>query len=207
MRNRHGHKPADLSQLREALADDRVWSAVGVVRAREGADSHFEIADGDVIVDVDLSPEGSPTWCRLGSAAGIEGGGVWRIPNPGTEVIVVQVAGDSRVMPSIVATLASGTTPIGLDKDVLLVVNTKKVRIVSTEEDVEIEAGSGKLVKLGGGAQFVALANLVKDRLDTIQNKYDNHTHTVSVGVAQPVGVPDRILTLASTAAQNVKAT
>jgi hypothetical protein len=207
MRNRHGHKPADLSQLREALSDDRVWSAVGVVRAREGADSHFEIADGDVLVDVDLSPEGSPTWCRLGSAAGIEGGGVWRVPNPDTEVIVVQVAGDSRVMPAIVATLSSGTAPSGLDGDVLLVVNTKKVRIVSTEEDVEIEAGSGKHVKLGGGAQFVALANLAKDRLDLIQSRYDNHVHTVSVGVAQPVGAPDRILTLASTAAQNVKAT
>lgn len=61
------------------------------------------------------------------------------------------------------------------------------------------------MVKLGGGDQFVALANLVKARLDQIQAAYDGHKHTVSGGATL---VPDTILgALDDVAAQNVKAT
>jgi hypothetical protein len=157
MTTRRGHKPVDLSSLREALATGEMWSAIGVVRAREGEDSHFAIDDGDVLVDVDLSPEGTPVVCRLGAAGGLAGGGVWRVPPAGTEVAVMVIGGDPRAMPIIVAALPSGTLPAGVDEDVLLVVNPKKVRIVSTDEDVEVVAsGSGKKVKLQGGGKGVA---------------------------------------------------
>jgi len=72
------------------------------------------------------------------------------------------------------------------------------------------------LVKLGGGDQFVALANLVMQRLNTIQDKFDNHTHTTALGSCTAGGatgavasaVPDSTIgTLADVAAQNVKAT
>lgn len=161
---RRGHMPADLSSLKEAMADNRVWAAVGVVRARDGGNSHFEIVtddeEEDVLIDVDLGPDGTPGWCRLGSHAGRAGGGVWRIPPPDTEVIVVMTSGDPRDMPAIVATLSSGTLPQNVDGDALLVVNTKKVRILSTEEDVTVDAsGGGKKVLLQGGGQGVARLN------------------------------------------------
>jgi hypothetical protein len=55
------------------------------------------------------------------------------------------------------------------------------------------------IVALAGQAvQFVALANLVKARLDTIQAAFDAHTHVVT-GTANPGG-----LTVAATAAATV---
>lgn len=139
------------------MDDGAVWSAIGVVRARDGDNSHFAIDDGDVLVDVDLSPEGIPVVCRLGAAGGLAGGGVWRVPPDGTEVVVMVIGGDPRQMPTIVAALPSGTLPDDVDENVLLVVNTKKVRIVSTEEDVEVVAsGAGKKVMLQGGGKGVA---------------------------------------------------
>ena len=158
---RCGRMPADLSSLKEAMADNRVWAAVGVVRARDGGNSHFEIVtddeEEDVLVDVDLGPDGTPGWCRLGSHAGRAGGGIWRVPPPDTEVIVVMTSGDPRDMPAIVATLSSGTLPENVDGDALLVVNTKKVRILSTEDDVAVDAsGGGKKVLLQGGGKGVA---------------------------------------------------
>ena len=40
----------------------------------------------------------------------------------------------------------------------------------------------------GGATQFVALANLVMDRLDTIQDKFDNHTHILTVSAQAGAG-------------------
>lgn len=68
-------------------------------------------------------------------------------------------------------------------------------------------------VHLGGGAQFVALANLVKARLDAIQSTVDGHTHTFSApvvagAVSGTTAVPSSLIgALADVAAQNVKAT
>lgn len=55
-----------------------------------------------------------------------------------------------------------------------------------------------------GDAQYVALANLVKSRLDTIQASYDAHKHTETGGTTS---VPDTIIgTLAAVSASKVKA-
>jgi hypothetical protein len=65
---------------------------------------------------------------------------------------------------------------------------------------------TGTQVHLGGGANFVALANLVMSRLNTLQVAHDTHNHaTAPVG---PVSVPSVIVgALADVAATNVKAT
>lgn len=77
-------------------------------------------------------------------------------------------------------------------------------------------AFTSELVKLGGGDQFVALANLVKQRLDDIQDKFDNHTHTTALGACTAGGATGAVASatpnatigaLADVAAQNVKAT
>jgi hypothetical protein len=59
--------------------------------------------------------------------------------------------------------------------------------------------------------KFVALANLVKDRLDTIQSHFDNHTHIITVvdtgGATATAATPaNAIGSLADVAAENVKA-
>lgn len=74
----------------------------------------------------------------------------------------------------------------------------------STAAKIEI---TDSLVKMGGGANFVALANLVKARIDTIQAAFDAHIHTVAATPGSS-SVPTVVIgPLADVAAQNVKAT
>ncbi len=186
---RHGAKPLDTTSLRELFASGKAWSAIGVVRARDGSNSHFEQRDGDVLIDVDLSPDGQPAWCRLGS-----GFGAWRIPKVGTEVGVLVTDGDIRHCPIVVCVLSTEGVDDDLDGDIYLVVNDKKVRIKSTGEDVEVEAGAGKFVKLGGGSQKVARGDLVDAELAEIS------TAIAGVGGSYTPAV-------AGTGAQNVKVT
>ena len=150
-KGKRGSAGIDLSSLKEAMHDDRIWSAIGIVRAREGEGSHYEVDDGEVLVDVDFGDWVMPVWCPLGGTGGIETAGIWRIPSPGTLVVISVLNGHEADMPCIVATLSSGAVPDALDADTLVVVNTKKIKIISLEEDVEIEAGDGKKVLIGGG--------------------------------------------------------
>ena len=60
-------------------------------------------------------------------------------------------------------------------------------------------------VHLGGGAEFVALANLVKARIDTLQAAHDAHVHPAGT---PNTGAPTSLIgSLGAVAAQNVKAT
>jgi hypothetical protein len=56
------------------------------------------------------------------------------------------------------------------------------------------------------GSNFVALANLVKARLDTIQAAHDSHEHTAPSGGGPTTGNTSIIGTLADVAAVNTKA-
>ncbi len=77
--------------------------------------------------------------------------------------------------------------------------------LLDTDGHVNVDAKSGSFVKLGGGANFVALANLVNARLDTIQGAFDAHIHSTPAGNS---GVPTSLIgALADVDAQNVKAT
>jgi hypothetical protein len=133
-------KPLDMTSLRELFASGEMWGAIGVVRAR-GTASHYDMRDGDVLVDVDLGPEGIPAWCRLGGAAGGAAMGIWRVPPVGTEVAVIVPRGDVRCDPMIVAVLSSGEVHADLDADTLLIVNTERVSIKSTDDEIIIQDG------------------------------------------------------------------
>jgi len=157
MKKRGGAKTLDVPEMRELFADPRTWTGLGLVVKRQGEDSHFEIVDGDVLVEVDLMPEGTPLLCRLGSLAGGAGRGLWRIPPVGTEVALVIPGGDLSETggdPLIVGVLSTGTIDADLNGDILLLVNDKAVKIKSTGEDVIVDApASGKKVLLGGGTR------------------------------------------------------
>lgn len=148
---------SDLRDFREALADGRVWVSLGIVVQRAGEDSHFEIDDRDVLVEVDLVPEGQPLTCRLGGLGGGVGHGIWRIPPAGTEVVVLVPGGEiEQADPVIVAVLSTGQVPNVLDGDTLVVRAPKVIVIESGEDDVKILPGNGKKVLLAGSGKGVA---------------------------------------------------
>jgi hypothetical protein len=155
MRKRNGGAlgiGAALSQSAQAIVDGKLWAGVGLVVKRQGEDQHYEIGDGDVLVSVDLMPEGQPLWCRLGAGGGGLGGGVLRVPKVGAEVLVLVPRGELEEQPAIVAVLSSGSVDGDLDGDVLLVVNDKKVVIKSTDDQVILGGTSGKEIARKGDA-------------------------------------------------------
>lgn len=111
---RHGKK-LPLDSIKEALADGRVWVALGVVTLFEGETSHYELEDGDLLVDVQLVPNGEPLLCRLGT-----GHGIWAIPPVGAEVLVALPEGDFEANPVIVGVLIS-SVPNGLQENTYVV--------------------------------------------------------------------------------------
>ncbi len=153
-RRRLGSKPLDLSPIREALADGKVHSGVGIVYVPNGESQHYEIFDGeDVLVWVKLMPLEQPLFCRLGGFAGGASVGMWRIPPEGTEVAVMIPDGDFDFDPMIVATLATGATVENLNGDDLFIVNTKKVKLKSLEDDMELDADGQVLIQAADGGE------------------------------------------------------
>ncbi len=127
-------KRMNLEALREQLADGLVHAGLGIVKKREGGDSHFEIVDGakDVLVDVVMMPTNEPLRCRLTGCAGGPGTGIWSIPPEGCEVAILIPLGDFDFSPMIVATLSSNKIPDGLEGGgtiIIAVSSGKKVLI------------------------------------------------------------------------------
>jgi hypothetical protein len=122
-RERAGAKKLDLGVIRQAMMDNRVWSGMGVVRLFEGETSHYQIDTtagvADIMVDVELAPNGERLVCRLSGAAG-----VWRIPAVGTEVAVIIPEGDFDADAIIVAELSHPTVGVpGLAPAVTIIMN------------------------------------------------------------------------------------
>lgn len=124
MRKRSGgSKPLDLSTMRELLRDRRTWVAHGVVEKPEG-ELHFEIADGDVMIEVRLADTGIPVTCRLAATCGI-----WRVPAVGTEVAVLIPKGEIDGDPVVIATLEAAPDQIA-DGHTVIVVSSGKTLLV-----------------------------------------------------------------------------
>lgn len=158
MRPRDGAKPIEVSSMKKALEDRRFWCGLGLVVKRDGDPSHFEIeidANGnpvDVLVEIDLMPEKTPLFARLGAGMGSLGSGGWKIPAPGTEVAVMIPTGDIEADPIIVAALSSGSVPSALDADTYVLVQPKNVVIASSD--------AGSKVKLGAPDGSTGLADV-----------------------------------------------
>lgn len=170
MPGRLGSKPAELAEARAALDDGKAWCALGVVTAREDG-AHFELTATDVLVEVNLQPHGEPITARLAVAGGPLQG-FWYVPPVGAEVAVLLQDGEIDQDPMIVGILSTNQVPSQLAEDTaVLVVPTNlqviatngtilqqakgKVTIQSTGDDVEVDAGSGKQVKLAGGGPAI----------------------------------------------------
>lgn len=166
--------------LKRLLADGKVWTTVGVVKAPEG-EEHYEITDDDVYVDVKLC-SGDQVLCRLGAmGAGGAGLGLWCIPAVGTEVAVLVPRGELEADPVIVAILASGQVPDGLDGSGTTV--------------LVVKAGATVLVHDGDAGDAVRLAKhahthpLPKMQV-TVTDTGSGNPETCTVSVATPTPSP-----------------
>lgn len=110
---RRGTKRLDLSTLREALKDSRVWASIGVVIKPDGEDTatHWEIVTDDagnatdIVVEVLLTPANVEVTARLNML------GVVQVPEVGDEVLVVFPDGQLDWMPVIAARMSTGAVP------------------------------------------------------------------------------------------------
>lgn len=184
MRPREGAKPVDLTVFRKALEDRRVWSGLGKIVLRDGDSQHFEIETDDsgnpvdVLVEMDIMPEGVPVTARLGCHGSTNpGSGLWAIPAVGAEVAWMAPNGDMEADLMIVAVLSTNAVPRVLDADTVVLIGAKNVVIASSD--------SGSRVKLGApdgstGLQPAVVGNDLETRLETIEDKLKHHVHAYS---------------------------
>lgn len=184
MNPRDGAKPIDLTGFRKALEDRRLWCGLAVVAKREGESSHFEIETDDagnkvdILVEVDLMPEGIPATCRLGiPGSNGAGSGIFAIPAVGTEVVWCAPHGDLEADLMIVGALSTRSIPDVVDETTLVILGPKNVVIASTDASSKVKVGA----KDGStNLQPAVVGDDLETRLSTIENKLKNHTHSFS---------------------------
>ena len=173
---RRGTKRLDLSTLREALKDSRVWASMGVVVKPDGEESatHWEIVvddDGnatDIVVEVNLVPANIEVTARLNMLGAVQ------VPEVGDEVLVVFPDGQLDWMPSIVGRMSGGHVPY--PSSALI-------------HDTRPKPGTILIVPPAGGHVYVydgdtgTVDNLVrKSEYNALKNKYDNHKRAGALG-------------------------
>lgn len=147
--SRHKKQRLDIAQIREALRDGKIWTALGVVTRFPGESVHYEIDDdgGGVTVDVELVPNRERVACRLGSGSG---GGVWRIPPEGAEVAVLVPMGDLDADPIITCVVSSPPAQLTDDTETV-VVASGKVKVIAPEIDLGDSPNALDWVVVGTG--------------------------------------------------------
>jgi hypothetical protein len=204
VRPAYGAKPLEMQALRKILEDRRMWCGLGLVVKRDGETSHFEIETddsgnpSDVLVEVDLMPEGIPVTARLGCGAGSLGSGGWKIPAPGTEVVWMAPHGEMEADVMIVGTLATRAVPGALDADTYVLVQPKNLIIASQDGSGKVKVGSPD----GSGTEPAVLGNSLETRLSDLESKFTAHVHAIpALAVALPPAVPSPITATGTTAA------
>jgi uncharacterized protein involved in type VI secretion and phage assembly len=147
--SRIGHRRIERADLAHVMADNRCWTGIGIVVARDGGE-HYEIEeeDGapvDVLVEVDLMPRRESVTCRLAAVSGGPGAGLWKVPPVGAEVVVAIPEGQLEAGPIIIGVLSTRDVPGALDADKLILINPGDIIIASKNGKVYLgsEDGSG----------------------------------------------------------------
>jgi hypothetical protein len=165
-------KSFDITQLKAALADDKVHVKMGVVTLFDGESSHWELDDGDLFVDVEIAPQGQPVLCRMSTAIGGANLGLWLVPPVGTEVIVAFPDGDFEGNPVIIGCMTSGTAPANLSASIVV-----------------LRCPAGGEVRIDDGSGAVPLATLAD--VQAVASAHSGHTHTgvtTGMGTSGPAG-------------------
>lgn len=179
-RGRSSSKRADLTDAKRALGVDgiKLWCAIAIVQAPQG-EQHFEVLADDVHVEVVTQPSLIPLTCRLAA-------GIWRIPDPGEEVVVLIPEGQIEFMPILVDVLSSGSVP-----------TTQGPALGTTviaRPSVLIHDGTGGANPLPTLAEHNALVTKVNDLIA----KFNNLTLPVSGATAGPTPAPQQAIPASS---------
>lgn len=146
LRGRRASKKLDLTDMRKAFTDQRMWCSIGIVAAPEPGASHFEVTDTDVLVEVVLQPSLIQLTCRLSAA-------LWRVPDLDEEVMVTIPEGQIEFMPTISDVLSSGRVPTTQ--------GPATGRVIIARPEVLVHDGDGGAESLALNAQLVALKNAI----------------------------------------------
>lgn len=124
-RGKKAAKRLDLTSLRAALEDGRQWVALGTVIDPGRGGDHWEVATEsgarvDVLIEVELAPMKEQITASLSNS--IAGGGIWRVPEIGDQVMVVIPGGELGFMPTVVGILSNQDIPsrIGTGRTILV---------------------------------------------------------------------------------------
>lgn len=173
---RRGTKRLDLSTLRAAMQDSRVWAALGTVIQPDGeADApHWEIITDDagnatdIVVEVLLVPANVEVTARLNMRGAIE------VPAVGDEVIVVFADGQLDWMPTILGKLSGGNVPYPSSA---LIHDTRP-----KPTSILIVPPAGGHVYVYDGDTGTVDSLVRKSEYNALKAKYDNHKHAGALG-------------------------
>lgn len=178
---RRGTKRLDMSALREALKDSRMWASIGVVTKPDGEEgaTHWEIVVDDagnatdIVVEVQLVPSNVEVTARLNTLGAIQ------VPEVGDEVLVVFPDGQLDWMPTIVGRLSTGLIPYPSSA---LIHDT---RPKPTSILIVPPPGGHVYVYDGDTGEVEPLVK--KSDYNALKAKYDLHTHAGLLGGAGSV--------------------
>ncbi len=159
-RPRHAKRRLDLSAVKDALKEQRLFPCLGLV-TDEGVDSHFDLDGEDLLIECKLIPNEEPVTARMGIGGAGPGLGIWFIPPVGAEVALLICEGELEAGVFIVGILSTGFLPGGIAEGVTVIANSSKVLI-----NDGVVAGTEGVIK---------------------RTPYDLHVHPTGVG---PSGVP-----------------
>lgn len=168
-RGRSASKRLDMTDMKRALGVDgiKLWCAIAIVQAPQG-EQHFEVLADDVHVEVVTQPSLIPLTCRLAA-------GIWRIPDPGEEVVVLIPEGEIAFMPILVDVLSSGSVPTTQ--------GPAPSTSVLARPHVLIHDGTGGAEPMVPLSQFNAFRAWVEQQFKSV----GGHTHVVAGGATTTV--------------------
>lgn len=135
-----GAKRIDLSPIRDALRDGRVWTGLGVVVEPSDGGPHWKIEGDDIMIEAVLEPERVPVSARLAA-------GMWIVPNVGDEVAIIVPSGELDFMPTIVCVLGQAVPTVD---------GPSPTNIVIARGSVLIHDGNGGAEELVKRSEFLS---------------------------------------------------
>lgn len=191
-------KKVDLTQLREALRDGRVWCQLGQVFSPDGGAHWYVDTDNEgnrsVMVEVTTMPEGMDLTCRLATKP------LWYIPAAGSIVVVAIPSGETDHMPSIIGILDAGDADTDISADRCL---------LASDVDVVVKSGA---VLLGGtdASQQLVKGNAYRAAEGSLNSAWSTFLDVLGAyataikGIADPLNVATPVLLTGIAAMQAV---
>jgi len=171
-KNKRALKRPDLSNIREALKDQRAWCCLGLVQDSEDGSPHFDLDGEDLTVEVEFQPSGEQVTARVGTIGGTFGAGIWIVPPVGAEVMVMIPDGEIDFQPTVVGMTSSGSMPENVSENVVVIA-------APAGGEVYVHDGSGPVEPL-----------VKKSEYDSLKTYLDAHVHPTGVGPSGPPSTP-----------------